>query len=200
MVTGGEEDADGAPDPRLDGLDVRSIDVYDQAAVKRTLDETISEVRSRLGNVGSSRKGAALPCMPFPAVWHAAVLELQLLEKDFGYKEDATMGNTRLAIMTVAVGVGLLGQFWPGGFPEGSVGIMCCAVVYFVLSNLLSVYQVLVEGDCIFTSLAVREPTWHPRTPIPGPQLASRHRANTRSICFVPSRGLIASVESLFAG
>lgn len=86
---------------------------------------------------------------------------MQLLTKDFGYTENNATGNTRLAIMAAAVGIGLLGQFWPGGFPDGSAGILCCAIAYFILSNVLSLYQILVEGDCIFTSLAVSRPTWH---------------------------------------
>lgn len=56
MVTGGEADGDDTSDPRLDGLDVRTIDVYDQAAVKRTLDEAISDVRWGLAAVCGAEK------------------------------------------------------------------------------------------------------------------------------------------------
>jgi hypothetical protein len=68
------------------------------------------------------------------------------------------MGNVHLGIMVTAVAVGLLGQFWPEGFPDGSVGIMGCVVAYFVLSSVLVLFQTYVERDYVFVSHPVSPP------------------------------------------
>jgi hypothetical protein len=65
------------------------------------------------------------------------------------------MGNAHLGIMVAAVAVGLLGQFWPQGFPDGSAGILGCVVMYFVLSWVLMLFQVYVERDYVFLARPV---------------------------------------------
>jgi len=65
------------------------------------------------------------------------------------------MGNAHLGIMVAAVAVGLLGQFWPQGFPDGSAGILGCVVMYFVLSWVLMLFQVYVERAYVFLARPV---------------------------------------------
>lgn len=89
---------------------------------------------------------------------HAPELpEPQILTEELGMKEDLTVSNTHLGIMTAAVVVGLVGQFWPWGTDEGWLGVAICVVLYFGLSHALTLYQSLVEGDCIFTSIPVSQ-------------------------------------------
>ncbi|KAA0175092.1 hypothetical protein FNF27_03390 [Cafeteria roenbergensis] len=118
LLFGAEPSAEAA-DPRLEGVEIPSIDPYDHAAVKRTLDDGI----------------------------------VHILTEELGMKEDLTVSNTHLGIMAAAVAIGLLGQFWPWGTDEGWLGVAICVVLYFGLSHALTLYQSLVEGDCIFTSI-----------------------------------------------
>lgn len=71
---------------------------------------------------------------------------------DFGIDGDMTLVYMRMGIMASAIAVGLLGQFWPQGFPDGSIGIGVCVALYFALSGLLTLYQHIVERQTIFVA------------------------------------------------